>query len=189
MVITSPDQLLWRYLELRQKLGAPAARQTVVDRGLVFGDRCSQCKAPEADARLEERDEKAEASRWICSKCQAVWPVDLAFLLRNEFQSTPKPDAAADLYSLLGTYSMILSALPLREQRVYLLLYLYENVGGYDQVAKEANRRWPRSSPPYGTRGPRPDGWTEWTVRRCVTDARRRINGELRARQLKGGAG
>lgn len=189
MVISSPDEVLWRYLELRQKLGAPAARHTVVDRGLVFGDRCAQCKAPEADARLEERDERAKASRWVCSKCAAVWPVDLAFLLRNEFQSTPKPDAAADLYSLLGTYSQILSGLTLREQRVYLLLYLYENVGAYDQVAREANKRWPRSNPPTGSRGPRPNVWTEWGVRRCVTGARRRINDDLRARRLKPAAG
>lgn len=186
MVIRTPDEVLWRYLELRQKLGAPSARDTVAERGLVFGEKCPECDAPERLARLEQLNPKTGASRWTCSTCNALWPVDVAFLLRNEFQSTPRPDASGDLYALLGTYSQILGKLPLREQRCYLLLYLYENVGDYEAVAVEMNRRWPRSRPPNGAHGPSPRGWTEWAVRRTVTDARKRINSDLRARGLKG---
>lgn len=181
-MISSPDQVLWAYLELRQRLGSPTARDAVIDRGLVFGDFCSNaaCKAPKELAKLEERDPKSKASRWICSECAAAWPVDLAFLLRNEFQSSPRGDAGADLYAQMATYGTMLSRLPLREQRIYLLLYLYEGVGAYRDVADAANRRFPRTAPPHGQRGPRQNHWTEWTVRRCITAARRRLNDQLR---------
>lgn len=185
VVVQSPDEVLWRYLALRQKLGAPAARQVVVDRGLVFGDECDNCKAPSKEARLEEWDEKTRASRWMCTECDRPWPVDLKFLLRNEFQSSRRPSQGEELHALLATYSKILSRLLLREQRIYLLLYLYENVGGYEEVAKEANQRWPNFKPPYGNRGPKPNGWTKHTVNRVVVDARRRLNDELRVRHMK----
>ncbi len=32
-----------------------------------------------------------------------------------------------------------------------------------------------------GQRGPRPAGWSKWTVQRVVMDGRRRVNDELRA--------
>jgi hypothetical protein len=53
-------------------------------------------------------------------------------------------------------------------------------------VAQEANRRWPTFRPPYGSRGPRPAGWTKHSVSRVITDARRRINHELRTRGMRG---
>lgn len=182
MFVGSPDDVLWRYLALRERLSAPASRLTVVDQGLVFGDVCAnkKCRASSDDARLEEQDARSGASRWMCNACGTVWPVDLAFLLRNEFQTTPRPDASADLYARLGDYARILTRLLLREQRIYLLLYLYEGVGGYEEVAKAANTRWPTFRPPYGNRGPRPSYWTKHSVSRVVTDARKRINGELR---------
>lgn len=183
MQIGSPDEVLWRYLELKEKLGAPAGRNAIAERGLVFGDRCGECGE---SMFHEEHSEKTKAVRYMCSKCNAPWPVDVAFLLRNEFQSSRRGDVAGDLYALMATYSSILSKLQLREKRVYLLLYLYENVGGYDLVAKEATKRWPRSVPPTGGRGPRANGWSEWSVRRVVTDARRRINDELQACGIKG---
>lgn len=186
MFVSSPDDVLWRYLALRERIASASGRQPIAEKGLVFADKCPRCKATEKDARLEEIDERTNASRWICIECEAAWPVEVAFLLRNEFQSSPKPDAAADLYAELATWHQILSKLLLREQRIYLLLYLYENVGGYGEVALEANRRWPGSRPPHGQRGPRPAIWTPWTVQRVVVDARRRLNEELRHRGFRG---
>lgn len=188
MKIGSPDEVLWRYLELKRRLSAPASRQSLIaDRGLVFGDKCKTCAG---ETFHEERSEKSLAIRYICSneECAKPWPVDLAFLLRNEFQSTRRSNGAAELFALMATYSQILKCLPLRDQRIYLLLYLYEGLGGYDQVAREATMRWPRSVPPWGGRGPRPTSWSAWGVRRVVHDARRRINDELRVRGIKGGA-
>lgn len=186
--IGSPDEVFWRYLELKRRLSAPASRQSLIaERGLVFGDKCRSCKG---DTFHEERSEKSPAIRYVCSndECGKAWPVDLAFLLRNEFQNTRRTDGVGDLFALMATYSQILNCLPLREQRIYLLLYLYEGLGGYDQVAVEATRRWPRSVPPWGGRGQRPTAWSAWGVRRAVTDARRRINEELRMRGIKGAA-
>lgn len=173
-------------MQLRQRLGSPSARHPVVDQGIVFGDKCDRCKATETC--LEQLDERSGASRWVCGAegCGEPWPVDVKFLLRNEFQATRRPDASADLYADLGTYSQILGKLLLREQRIYLLLYLYEDVGGYEEVAFEANQRWPAFHPPMrGTRGPKAERWSRWTVNRVVVDARRRINDELRVRGLK----
>ncbi len=183
-IVTNPDSVLWRYMQLRQRLGSPSARSPIVDRGLVFGDKCPECKAK--DSRLEQLDEKSGASRWVCGAegCGQPWPVDVAFLLRNEFSSSRRPDASSDLYADLGTYSKILDRLLLREKRIYLLLYLYEDVGGYEKVAFEANQRWPSFRPPYGTRGPKPARWSKWTVQRVITDGRRRIRDDLRARGL-----
>ena len=134
-MISSPDQVLWLYLELRQKLGSPAARDTVAERGLVFGDFCGskECKAPKESARLEERDPKSGASRWICQECGAAWPVDLAFLLRNEFQSSPRGDAGAELYAQMATYGGMLSRLPLRAD---------------SRAASACTTRMPRPPPP-----------------------------------------
>ncbi len=183
-MIGSPDELLWRYLDLRRRLTSPGVRSPVAERGLVFGAKCDAC-AQVGASRLEEYCKQTSASRWVCSECNAPWPVDVQFLLRNEFQSSPRPGQAWNDLAALGTYSQILSRLPLREQRCYLLLYLYENIGDYADVALEMNRRWPRSNPPTGRFGPSPKHWTEWTVRRTVTDARKRINEDLRARGLK----
>lgn len=188
MKIGSPDEVFWRYLELKQRLGAPASRSSLIaDRGFVFGEKCGRCGGKSFH---EEHSAKSQAIRYACSDpdCGAAWPVDVAFLLRNEFQNTRRPDGAGDLFALMATYSQILRCLPLREQRVYLLLYLYEDLGGYDDVAREASRRWPRSIPPWGGRGPRPREWSSWGVRRVVNDARRRINDELRVRGIKGAA-
>ena len=185
MIVDSPDQVLWRYLALKEQLGSPATRSPVIDRGLVFGDECVHCSADVEDAKLEERDKKTGASRWVCSRCHAAWPVDVAFLLRNEFQSSRRPNgASAEKLSQLATLGSVLDGLLLREQRIYLLLYLYEGVGSYDDVAAEANKRWPTFHPPYGTRGPRPQRWTEWAVRKVVTEARKRVMENVRSRAI-----
>jgi transposase-like protein len=184
--VKSPDDILWRYLSLRERIASASGRQPVAEKGLVFAEKCPGCKALDREARMEEQDKRTGASRWVCIECEAAWPVEVAFLLRNEFQSTPKVDAAADLYAELATYYQMLSKLLLREQRIYLLLYLYENVGGYREVALESNRRWPTFRPPHGSRGPRPATWSSWTVQRVIVDARRRLNDELRHRGLRG---
>ena len=176
--------MLWRYLELRESLGSPATgREPVADRGLVFDETCPNCHETDGDSRVEERDEKSGASRWICGGCGRAWPVALKSLLWSDFQSSKRGDPRGDLYADLGTYYQILSRLLLREQRIYLLLHLFEG-RSYEEAALEANRRWPGAKPPHGQRGPRPVGWSRWTVQTTVVAARRRVNDELRARQM-----
>ncbi len=188
MVVGSPDEVLWRYLALRERLGTPRTWRPVIDRGLVFGDSCLTCGASAKEARLEERDDRSGASRWVCAKdgCGAAWPVDLKFLLRYDPKSSPRPDGEVELFARLADLAKILDALLLREQRIYLLLYLYEGAGGFEEVARAANERWPTFRPPGGSRGPKPSTWSKHTVRQVVTAARSRINAELRQRGMGG---
>lgn len=174
------DRIFWEYLRLREKLASPAPRQTVAETGLVFGQHCKECRAPVREACLEERCRKTGASRYRCTHCQAIWPVDVAFLLRNEFQDS-RTSNATDLYHRLALYSRLLNTLTVRERRVYLLLFLYEGLSSYEEVAKEMQRRFPRSLPPSGARGPRPAAWSEWAVRRTIHDARRRLRDNAQA--------
>ena len=178
--------MLFRYLELRERLESASPRSPIADKGLVFEPICGNpnCKALDADARLEEIDERSKASRWLCVECGAAWPVELKWLLWNDFQSTPVRDPTGDLRADLGTYYQILSRLLLREQRIYLLLVLFER-RSYEDAAIEANRRWGNFRPPHGQRGPRPERWSKWTIQRVVMDGRRRVSHELRARGLK----
>lgn len=183
MVVRSPDEVFWRYLELRETLDSPTAREPVADQGLVFDEKCPHCGEPESDSRVEERDERSRASRWLCGGCGRPWPVELKSLLWCDFQSSKVGDPRGDLYADLGTYYQILSKLLLREQRIYLLLHLFEG-RSYEETALEANRRWPTFHPPHGQRGPRPNIWSRWTIQRTVVDSRRRVNDELRARHM-----
>lgn len=186
LLISNPDSVLFRYLELRERLESASPREPVAERGLVFAEVCGneKCAAPSVDARVEEIDDRSKASRWICAECDKPWPVELKSLLWSDFQSSPVRDPTGDLRADLGTFYQILSRLLLREQRIYLLLVLFEG-RSYEEAATEANRRWTNFRPPHGQRGPRPARWSKWTIQRVVVDGRRRVNHELRARGFK----
>ena len=181
MKIANPDQVLWRYLELQRRLGAVPSKPLVAMRGLTFGQRCAQCRTDSDSARLEEHDPERGASRWVCSACGAAWPVNLQFLMRG-FHARPS-DQRATLLAELATLRTVLEQLGRIEQIVYLLLTLYEN-RGLDEAAAEMNQRFRALRPPHGQRGPRPEAWTPWAVRRCVGEARTRVRLELRERGL-----
>lgn len=172
--LDAPDELLWAYLELRERLAQPASRSPVADSGRVYARHCSQCDAPAVEALLEERSDRKSTYVYRCRACQALWPVDTAFLLKSEVQM-PRSNGAVVVWRNLALYERVLASLPLDEQRAYLLLYLYEGVGSYTDVAAEMRRRWPTSVPPSGRAGPRVRGWTEWAVRQAVNSARRKI--------------
>lgn len=178
-VFVKPDEVLERWLTLREQLGSPGSSSLVVDKGLLFSLVCGRCGA-DATQRAEERHHKTGASRWICARCKAPWNVTQGFLLANEFDSHPRAGAHDARYAELGTYAKILAELSVAQQRVYLLLYLHEAVGNYQAVADETNRRWPTMRPK------NTDRWTEWTVRRVISDSRRKILHGLHARNVVG---
>lgn len=169
-----PDDVLERWLRLREELGSPRASSLVAEKGLLFSLVCTRCGA-DGSHRAEEREKRTGASRWVCSHCSAPWNVAQGFLLQNEFDSHPRPGRLDARFAELGTYAKILSDLSQAQQRIYLLLYLHENVGSYQDAADEANRRWPNMRPR------NTDRWTEWTVRKIVADSRRRIGRGLLA--------
>ena len=169
-----PDAVFWRWLELQQKLRSAGGADRVLDKGLVFAERCPSCKSGDREERLNP---KTGASAWFCGHCSAVWPVDIAHLLKHEIRRTRRPQQS-QLHEEAAELSIVLAALTAREVRAYLLLYLYENVGGYDRVAEEMNKRFPRTVPP----GARSDRWSEWNARNTITVARSKIVNTLAGR-------
>lgn len=171
----SPDELLWRYLELGERLGSPAGQNLVAETGLVFAEACVRCGAS-PDHRTAVQ--KGPATAYRCGVCQAVWPARIAFLLRNQVGSWRSGRRSGGkleaMMNELAGYGLVLSRLTMRERRVYLRLYVLEQRGCYAAVAVEANRRWPRMRPMRDGRvaGPR---WTEWHVRQVCDSARRTI--------------
>ena len=167
-----PDAVLERYLELRERLESAPSQALQTERGLLFANACRQCR--KTDTRTEHRSEKSPAVSWRCSHCSAVWPVEVGFLLRNEFRGGRRPEYDRGVVEMAALGAM-LGRLSLQEKRVYLVLNLYEDVGSYGDVAVEAARRWPRMKPEqHGNTARRPE-WSEWTVRRTCDSARRKL--------------
>lgn len=173
-MIRQPDDVLGRYLELKALHGAPRSQDLVAERGLMFAERCRKCGRKGDDVRTEEREAKTGASSWRCAHCSAVWPVEVGFLLRNEYRGGPRRSHDAGLVEL-SALGKLLGRLSLQEKRVYLVLYLFEDVGGYAEVAAETARRWPRMKPKRVGNTAKPAVWSEWQVRQTVMAARRKL--------------
>lgn len=163
--VSGPDAVFWRWLELQQRLRSTGGSHRIVDQGLIFGPRCLNCRGEEMD----ERSSGAGSAAWFCAGCGSPWPIDIGHLLSHELRHSRRP-GQSDLREAAADLSIALASLVQREQRAYLLLYLYENVGSYDVVAREMSKRFPRSKPP-GNGGQ----WTEWSARRVISTARSKI--------------
>lgn len=113
-----------------------------------------------------------------CRRCLSPWLLELVTFIGGLAQA-PRVAGLSDLVRL----GAVLEQLSVPERRVYLQLYLLEQVGEYEAVAKAANSRWPLMHPPVrGLTGPRAREWSEWCVRRVIADARLRItNGMIAA--------
>lgn len=179
----SPDDVLWRYLELRERLGSAPAHRLVAETGLLFDHRCPRCGAGSAARILVEKRlaHQVRGAAYRCTACQGSWPVHVGFLLRNEvggWRSLRRRGGLEAGLTELAGYGLALSRLSMRERRIYLELYVFGQRGCYAAVAYEANRRWPRMKPLRDgrTAGPR---WTEWHVRVVCESARRKISASL----------
>ena len=165
----SPDEVIYRYLELWHEIGQPKGLNPVIGTGLVFGSRCSTCNSTRRNEKLD--------GNYVCGACGEYWPATLEFMLTNQVQrsrrSTPMEGKLADL----GTMAKILECLTKEQLRLYCQLYLIERVGNRHEIARVANKRWPR-----GRR------WTQWHVRELVKNARHRLSEELHSRGLYKGA-
>lgn len=174
LVIETPDDVLWRWLELRAELSSPPGCDLVADTGLGFADACPRCGLADS---LTEHSKKGPggktATAYRCGACQAPWPVEIRFLLRNEFFSSPRPAAIEPQLIELGRLAAILSKLTMREQRVYLALYVFEGIRNLEELAKQAGERWPSMRPLNSGRAR--GGWSEWAARKTVESARRKI--------------
>jgi hypothetical protein len=167
---TDPDSVFWRWLELRCRLASAPGHRIVVDRGNWYAPECPACGK---SRRIEAMDEVGR-SAWMCRDCGTPWPVDVGFLLANEYQRSLRGELAELPFVEMTTLESVLRDLSLWQQRIYLQLYLYEDVGSYADVAREAARRWPRVRRP----------WSEWRTGAIVRAARDRVMASLARRAL-----
>lgn len=176
------DDFLWRWLELRESLESPAGADLVADTGLIFDTCCRKCSRPNTCEQFERRVRGSEktVTSYRCSVCQAPWPVEIAFLLRNEFSKTPHPPGIERQLVELATYSRLFSRLSMREVRAYLILFLFDGIRDYRELAEAIRERWPTMRPMNGSRAV--GDWTEWTARKTVSSARHKLrDGAARA--------
>lgn len=131
-----------------------------------------------------------------CRRCLSPWLLELV-----PFHEPQRSGSRTGQLSEAEQIGRVLDQLPEPERRLYLHLYLLEGsdldspwlrrapeepplVVSYELVAAEANRRWPLMRPPVQPTGPRPAGWTRWTVGNVISSGRRRITEGMLAAQL-----
>lgn len=158
-----PDEVVYRYLELMQRLGSARGQNPVAGSGYVFAFSCAKCGNRERIERIE-RDKEGRTVRaaWLCGqeKCGEPWPVEVGFVLKHEIDGSPH-GSLDELLAELATLSKWIGQLGHWERRIYVELYLCQKVGCYQDVARVAKKRF-RSK----------RSWTEDRVRKIVTRAR-----------------
>jgi hypothetical protein len=161
-MISGPDEIFWRYLELGQLVASPRPATPSAEEGWSFAVRCS---APRCRKRQRRWSVEDGSGAWVCATCGAAWGVWSRFR-----SSTPArtPTILPDRISELAGLRKRLDILTLWEVRLYLELHLWAGVKPYNRVAAEANKRWRRR-----------ERWTEWKARRCIEGARTKLWAEF----------
>ncbi len=147
MFFSSPDQVVYRYLELLERLSSASGQNPVASSGYVFKARCSKpgCKNKERIELIQlDKEGRTIRTAWVCVKCGTPWSVEIGFLMKREVTGG-RHTSIEDLYSELGTLSKWIGLLGHWERRIYVQLYLCEQVGDYKDVAVTACKRWPRA--------------------------------------------
>lgn len=180
------DAFLFEWLELRESLQAAAGATLFRGKGWVFKPKCVGCEKPEAEARTYEIKKKKqkdqlgdarEIIRFYCAHCQRDWDGDLQFEPMRRWKGKPERMTNGTEVRMVRLVSLetLLSRLDLRAQRLYLRLFLYEDIRNYADLAEEANKRWPRMRPQQGATNRAPARWSEWTARQIVLKSRERL--------------
>jgi len=166
MRFKGPDQVVYRYLELSKRLGSARGQNPVAGSGYVFAVKCKRCGFKNREERISrDRQGRTAKAAWICSHCGDPWNVEIGFLMKHEIDGTPK-GCIEDLYAELSILSKWISQLGHWERRIYVELYLVDQIGDYRDVALEANKRYPRAK----------RGWTQDRVRKLVQRGRETLS-------------
>jgi hypothetical protein len=166
--LRSPDEVLFAYLEARERAHAPRSPRLVRDEGLSFAPSCrNRC---EAASRTYRVDPELDIGAWVCDRCAAPWPVSFGVLLAGDVQES-KRRGPEHLLERVAEMGLALSKLDPWERRIYLELYLWRGLT-LQQTAAAANDRWARKS----------RVWSVWRVRQVVAKARDKLRSELRIR-------
>lgn len=162
------DDILFEFLEGVQRIQAPGAGRLIDDQGLTFAKAC-ECGSTERDfaaIKLEEAPD-VEIERWVCSVCDALWVFNHGVIAVNEVKVPKSGGAFEHQLDELRLFQDALNQLTLWQSRLYLQLWLWEGNHDRREVAKLANRRW------------RTTQWSEWKVRRTISDAQKAVHYKL----------
>ena len=164
------DDVLFEWLERIQRVESAGSPRLIEDTGISYAPSCS-CGSTErffADVTLEECGDEV-FSRWVCAECNELWIFHRGAIVVHEVQvcSGGNFDGTLAEIERLG---QALKLLTRWQSRLYLQLYLWEDVRDRTEIAKRANTRW---------RTVRCGRWTEWKVRQTIAGAQKRIFREL----------
>ncbi len=162
--LAGPDQVVYRYLELLERLGSARGQNPVAASGYVFRHRCQRdgCTSKERVELIQlDKQGKTLRTAWVCTKCGTPWKVEIGFLMKREVKGG-RHCSIEDLYSELGTLAKWIDCLGYWDRRIYVQLYLCEQVGDYSDVAMTARKRFPRAK----------RGWTPKRIRNIVQRSR-----------------
>ena len=176
---SGPDQVVYRYLELLERLGTARGQNPVAATGYVFSHRCVRkgCGSRERVELIQlDKQGRTLKTAWVCTKCGTPWKVENGFLMKREVKGG-RHSSIEDLYAELGTLGNWIGLLGHWDRRIYVGLYLCEQIGDYKDVALTANKRFPRAK----------RGWSAKRVRNIVQHSREVLSYRiLRANQSNG---
>jgi len=155
---------VYRYLELLERLGSARGQNPVASSGYVFKHRCERrgCGSKERVELIQlDKQGKTMRTAWVCVKCGTPWKVEIGFLMKREVKGG-RHCSIEDLYAELGTLGKWIGQLGHWERRIYVQLYLCEQVGDYNDVAKTARNRFPKAK----------RGWNSRRVRNIIQRSR-----------------
>lgn len=165
------DDVLFEYLERVQRLQAPSAGKMIDDSGLSYAPSC-ECGGRDRvfePINLEGAGDEV-FERWICAACDQLWVFARGEIAVREIQRPASTGAFEHEWDEAEKLAQALRLLGEWEARLYLQLYLWENMHDRTEIANQANRRW--STVRYRR-------WTEWHVRQTISGAQRKIFEEL----------
>ena len=157
---TSPDELMYRYIEKREQLGSAKTLSIKRAEGYKFAAKCVNAELKRKPCKSTVWAERLDGSGFVCFRCGAPWKATKGQIMPAEIDCTPRPGRAEDPFVELVTLERLLAKLTIWERRVwydYLLADLSEfdiddstNVlrkrRNVDALVLYLRRKWPRAT-------------------------------------------
>jgi hypothetical protein len=162
------DDVLFEFLERVQRIEAPRGGRLVDDSGLTYAAACECGSTQRTFAAIKLREAGEDVfERWICAECDQLWIFSRGEIAVREVQ-VPRGGGLESQWGEIEQLKAALELLDQWEERLYLQLYLWEDMRDRGEIAKAANRRW------------RTHRWTEWKVRQTISGAQKKIHYALK---------
>jgi len=151
---SSPDAVLWRYVEMRRRLSTAGNASPRGDEGLFYAKSCSdpECRCKKPTRKLD--------GTLICSHCGGLWPSEWRVQLPNAYQHSARPQTRDELITDLAQMALIIRQAKLWERRAWEVYVI--SGGDYADAARILLAMYPRANLK----------WCPWRVRELVRDAR-----------------